>query len=111
MKLKENFIATQKSRIHNTIRSQRYDIKKLHAIAEEKMIGSLKPLAAIASTLGFRYPQAWLDEMWKMLFDVHAHDSIGGRNSDVPIRKIYQQADESDKAGRWLSEPIEKADD
>ncbi|MBH0161796.1 glycoside hydrolase family 38 C-terminal domain-containing protein [Fictibacillus sp. 26RED30] len=84
-------IATQKSRIHNTIRSQRYDIKKLNDIAEEKVIYELEPLASFASTLGFKYPQRWLDEMWKMLFDVHAHDSIGGCNSDDTNQEIVNR--------------------
>ncbi|WP_057913802.1 glycoside hydrolase family 38 C-terminal domain-containing protein [Peribacillus muralis] len=84
-------IATQKSRIHHTIRSQRYDIKKLNAIAEEKVIYELEPLASLAGTLGFSYPQAWLDEMWKMLFDVHAHDSIGGCNSDDTNQEIVNR--------------------
>ncbi|MBH0173706.1 alpha-mannosidase [Fictibacillus sp. 23RED33] len=84
-------IATQKSRIHNTIRSQRYDIKKLNDLAEEKVIYELEPLASFASTLGFKYPQRWLDEMWKMLFDVHAHDSIGGCNSDDTNQEIVNR--------------------
>ncbi|MEH7307328.1 glycoside hydrolase family 38 C-terminal domain-containing protein [Neobacillus drentensis] len=84
-------IATQKSRIHNTIRSQRYDIKKLNDIAEEKVINELEPLSSIAIALGLRYPQAWLDEMWKMLFDVHAHDSIGGCNSDDTNKEIVSR--------------------
>jgi mannosylglycerate hydrolase len=84
-------IATQKSRIHNTIRSQRYDIKKLNDLAEEKVIYELEPLASLACTLGFKYPAKWLDEMWKMLFDVHAHDSIGGCNSDDTNREIVNR--------------------
>ncbi|MDM5314965.1 glycoside hydrolase family 38 C-terminal domain-containing protein [Fictibacillus sp. b24] len=84
-------IATQKSRIHNTIRSQRYDIKKLNDMAEEKVICELEPLASFASTLGFKYPGKWLDEMWKMLFDVHAHDSIGGCNSDDTNQEIVNR--------------------
>ncbi|PPA70317.1 glycoside hydrolase family 38 C-terminal domain-containing protein [Jeotgalibacillus proteolyticus] len=84
-------LAPQKSRIHNTIRSQRYDIKKLNAIAEEKIIYHLEPLASIACTLGFHYPDKWLDEMWKMLFDVHAHDSIGGCNSDDTNKEIVNR--------------------
>ena len=84
-------IATQKSRIHNTIRSQRYDIKKLNDTAEKKLIHELEPLGSIASTLGLRYPNVWLDEMWKMLFDVHAHDSIGGCNSDDTNQEIVNR--------------------
>ncbi|WHY72297.1 glycoside hydrolase family 38 C-terminal domain-containing protein [Fictibacillus enclensis] len=84
-------IASQKSRIHNTIRSQRYDIKKLNDDAEDKLIHQLEPLASLASVLGFRYPQAWMDEMWKMMFDVHAHDSIGGCNSDDTNQQIVNR--------------------
>ncbi|MDP4549632.1 glycoside hydrolase family 38 C-terminal domain-containing protein [Alkalihalobacillus macyae] len=84
-------IATQKSRIHNTIRSQRYDIKKLNDMAEKKIINELEPLGSMASKLGFKYPKAWLDQMWKMLFDVHAHDSIGGCNSDDTNQEIVNR--------------------
>ncbi|ARI76159.1 glycoside hydrolase family 38 N-terminal domain-containing protein [Halobacillus mangrovi] len=93
-------IATEGSRIHNTIRSQRYDIKKWNHIVEHKIINQLEPLATIAQSLGLRYPQEWLDDMWKNLFDVHAHDSIGGCNSDDTnediikrLVKINRQAD------------------
>ncbi|TGB00755.1 glycoside hydrolase family 38 C-terminal domain-containing protein [Halobacillus salinus] len=93
-------IATERSRIHNTIRSQRYDIKKWNAIVEHKLINQLEPLAVIGQSLGLKYPQARLDEMWKNLFDVHAHDSIGGCNSDDTnedimkrLEKIVRQAD------------------
>lgn len=75
-------IGCQKSRIHNTIRSQRYDLKKLNYEIENKILYVLEPLATISETVGLKYPQAWLDKMWKLLFDVHAHDSIGGCNSD-----------------------------
>ncbi|MCD7035688.1 alpha-mannosidase [Metabacillus sp. GX 13764] len=80
--LEGELLAPQKSRIHNTIRSQRYDIKYLNNEAESKILHILEPLAAIGYSLGLNYPQSWLDHMWKQLFDVHAHDSIGGCNSD-----------------------------
>ncbi|MGI8316705.1 glycoside hydrolase family 38 C-terminal domain-containing protein [Halobacillus mangrovi] len=93
-------IATEGSRIHNTISSQRYDIKKWNHIVEHKIINQLEPLATIRHSLGLRYPQEWLDDMWKNLFDVHAHDSIGGCNSDDTnediikrLVKINRQAD------------------
>lgn len=84
-------IAPQKSRIHNTIRSQRYDIKKLNDEVEQKILHTLEPLAMIGLTLGLKYPQRWLDQMWKQLFDVHAHDSIGGCNSDDTNSDIMQR--------------------
>ncbi|MBM7618565.1 alpha-mannosidase [Bacillus tianshenii] len=93
-------IASQKSRIHNTIRSQRYDLKKLNYDVENKILYVLEPLAVIGKALGLSYPQRWLDSMWKMLFDVHAHDSIGGCNSDdtnhdiiVRLEKVNRIAD------------------
>ncbi len=93
-------IASQKSRIHNTIRSQRYDLKKLNYDVENKILYVLEPLAVIGKSLGLSYPQRWLDSMWKMLFDVHAHDSIGGCNSDdtnhdiiVRLEKVNRIAD------------------
>ncbi|MCP3028007.1 glycosyl hydrolase-related protein [Halobacillus sp. A5] len=84
-------IGTEGSRIHNTIGSQRYDIKKLNDEAEHKIIHQLEPLASIGLRVGLRYPQEWLDLMWKELFDVHAHDSIGGCNSDDTNQDIVQR--------------------
>jgi alpha-mannosidase len=75
-------LGSQKSRIHKTIGSQRYDIKQFNTSVENKLLNVLEPLASMAKTIGFKYPKKWLDQMWKLLFDVHAHDSIGGCNSD-----------------------------
>ncbi|PYZ96172.1 alpha-mannosidase [Alteribacter lacisalsi] len=95
--IKGELLASQKSRIHNTIRSQRYDIKQLNTLVENKILNVLEPLCVIGESLGLRYPQAWLDEMWKELFDVHAHDSIGGCNSDDTNSDIVHRLE---KTGR-----------
>lgn len=84
-------LASQKSRIHHTIGSQRYDIKQLNDQAERKLLYGLEPLSVIARTFGLSVPQAWLDHMWKELFDVHAHDSIAGCNSDDTNRDITER--------------------
>ncbi|WP_121640301.1 glycoside hydrolase family 38 C-terminal domain-containing protein [Virgibacillus sp. Bac330] len=84
-------IATQNARIHHTIRSQRYDIKKANYEVEHKLLHQLEPLAVIGHSFGLRYPQEWLDKIWKLLFDVHAHDSIGGCNSDDTNKDIIQR--------------------
>jgi mannosylglycerate hydrolase len=84
-------IAGQKSRIHSTIRSQRIDIKQHNHRVENKMLYILEPLACIASSLGLRYPKRWIDQAWKQLFDVHAHDSIGGCNSDDTNQSIQMR--------------------
>ncbi|MFL8939253.1 glycoside hydrolase family 38 C-terminal domain-containing protein [Rossellomorea oryzaecorticis] len=100
--------ATQKSRIHNTIRSQRYDIKKLNYEVEHKILNVLEPLAVIGQSLGFRYPQAWLDGMWKQLFDVHAHDSIGGCNSDDTNRDIVHRLEKVNRIADGLLNILKK---
>ncbi|PZE21151.1 glycoside hydrolase family 38 C-terminal domain-containing protein [Paenibacillus xerothermodurans] len=81
-------IAGQKSRIHSTIRSHRIDLKQHNYRVENKMLHRLEPLASIAASLGIKYPRKWMDNVWKQLFDVHAHDSIGGCNSDDTNRNI-----------------------
>ncbi|WP_449343034.1 glycoside hydrolase family 38 N-terminal domain-containing protein [Thalassobacillus hwangdonensis] len=101
-------IGTERSRIHNTIRSQRYDIKKLNAIVEHKIINQLEPLAVIGQSLGLRYPQARLDEMWKNLFDVHAHDSIGGCNSDDTNNDIMHRLEKIDRQADGLMNLIKR---
>ncbi|MEG1481267.1 glycoside hydrolase family 38 C-terminal domain-containing protein [Clostridium sp.] len=84
-------IACQKSRIHNTIKSQRYDIKKLNTSVENKILYVLEPILSIGKTLGLKYQTPVLRKMWKELFDVHAHDSIGGCNSDDTNRNIINR--------------------
>lgn len=89
--VKGELIACEKSRIHNTIRSQRVDIKQVNARVEEKIYQQLEPLAVLIQTLGGKYPQSWINSCLKLLFDVHAHDSIGGCNSDETNQEILNR--------------------
>lgn len=75
-------IACQKSRIHNTCRSERYDIKRLNFEVEELLIHELEPLCLIGQQHGIKFPQNWLDQIWKKIFDSQAHNGIGASNSD-----------------------------
>jgi mannosylglycerate hydrolase len=101
-------IAPQKSRIHNTIRSQRYDIKKLNDQVEQKIIHILEPMAMIGLSLGLKYPEMWLNQMWKQLFDVHAHDSIGGCNSDDTNADIIERLTKVDRIANGLLNILKK---
>lgn len=101
-------LASQKSRIHNTIRSQRYDIKKWNHTVEHKILDILEPLAMIGQSLGLNYPQNWLDDMWKKLFDVHAHDSIGGCNSDETNQNIMNRLHNVNRMADGLINLIKK---
>ncbi|EAC2634577.1 alpha-mannosidase [Listeria monocytogenes] len=75
-------LACQKSRIHHTCRSERYDIKRLNYLVENRLVNILEPLATMANKFGIKYPKPWLDIIWKKLFDSHAHNGIGASNSD-----------------------------
>lgn len=75
---------------------------------EHKILNVLEPLAVIAQSAGLRYPQAWLDGMWKELFDVHAHDSIGGCNSDDTNSAIVQRLEKVDRMADGLLNILKK---
>lgn len=106
--IKGELIACQKSRIHNTIKSQRYDIKKNNYDIENKILYVLEPLATIGKSLGLKYPTPWFDIMWKLLFDVHAHDSIGGCNSDETNKEIMNRLEKVDRIASNLINIIKK---
>jgi alpha-mannosidase len=101
-------LGSQKSRIHNTIGSQRYDLKQLNSIVENKILYILEPLASMTKTIGFKYPDRWLDHMWKQLFDVHAHDSIGGCNSDDTNADILHRLEKVNRIADGLINIVKK---
>ena len=107
-KISGELIACQKSRIHNTIKSQRYDIKKSNYDVENKILYILEPLATIGKSLGLKYPTPWIDIMWKLLFDAHAHDSIGGCNSDETNKEILNRLEKVDRISSDLINIIKK---
>uniref|UniRef100_UPI0032613CBA hypothetical protein n=1 Tax=Clostridium sp. NkU-1 TaxID=1095009 RepID=UPI0032613CBA len=84
-------LACENSRIHNTIRSHRVDIKLLNTQVEEKIYRQLEPLSVLSKELGGSYPQQWIEKCLKLLFDVQAHDSICGCNSDETNRVILSR--------------------
>jgi alpha-mannosidase len=84
-------IAGQKSRIHQSVRSQRIDVKMAAAEVEEKIYYQLEPLAVLAHHFGRYYPQAQIEAMLKRLLESEAHDSISGCNSDETNRTILER--------------------
>lgn len=81
-KISGELLACQKSRIHNTCRSERYDIKYLNYLVEDLLINELEPLCVMGKQHGINFPQNWLDQIWKKVFDSQAHNGIGASNSD-----------------------------
>lgn len=87
-KIEGELYAPQKSRIHRTIHSQRMDIKILNTEVEKMLIEQLEPLLVIGKKAQLKLNLNVVDEIWRDLFDVHAHDSIGGCNSDATNSRV-----------------------
>lgn len=79
------------ARIHRTIGSTRMDIKLLNSEIEYKVFHILEPLAVIGYQAGIAYPHTVIENILKYLFGTHAHDSIGGCNSDKVNQDIKQR--------------------
>lgn len=75
-------ISPKYMRIHRGIFSTRVDIKQLNAQLEQTLSQHLEPLLAVNWLLGLPYPQHAVDSIWREAMKSHAHDSIGGCNSD-----------------------------
>lgn len=109
-------LAGQKSRIHNTCRSERYDIKYLNYILEDQLVNVLEPLSSMCEGLGVEYPSNWIDIIWKKIFDSQAHNGIGASNSDdanhdivVRLTSAYRQVlDLINLAKKQLTKSIAK---
>ncbi|RJX75273.1 alpha-mannosidase [Vibrio sinensis] len=69
-------------RIHRGIFSTRMDIKLANARLEQLLSRHLEPLAALNFANGLPYPQSAINSIWRSAMKSHAHDSIGGCNSD-----------------------------
>ncbi|ROU15914.1 alpha-mannosidase [Kluyvera ascorbata] len=83
--------ACQKSRIHRTCHSTRYDIKRQTWQTEHLLIDQLEPLTVIASQLGIHWPQPLMDDLWKKVFSAHAHNGIEATNADPVNHNIKQR--------------------
>lgn len=75
-------IACQKSRIHRTCHSTRYDMKLQTYTTEHLLLDQLEPLAVIADELEINYPKEFFALMWKRVFTSHAHNGIEASNAD-----------------------------
>lgn len=69
-------------RVHRGIFSTRMDIKLLNAQLEQFVSQQLEPLLSINWRLGLPYPHTAVENIWREAMQSHAHDSIGGCNSD-----------------------------
>lgn len=90
------------TRIHKTIGSVRYDIKKKNYDVEQFLLGKLEPTIALARQHGIDVNLQWVDQIWKNLLRNHAHDSIGGCNSDATNRDILHRLEQTEQLSHSL---------
>ncbi|ROV58701.1 alpha-mannosidase [Vibrio ponticus] len=85
------FKAPRYTRIHKTIGSVRYDIKKLNFEIEQFLVKKLEVVIAIAKAQGITVHTELVDVAWKKILECHAHDSMGGCNSDATNADIMHR--------------------
>lgn len=91
------FMSGSVSKIHRSIYSSRYDLKKLNDTIENRLIFQLEPLMLMADDLGIPFKRELLDYIWTLLLKNHAHDSIGGCNTDKTNEMILARYKEADQ--------------
>lgn len=76
-------------RIHKSIFSSRPDLKKWNTQVQNYLVNTLEPLLSLSYSLGFEYPIEVVKEIWKLMFENAAHDSIGSCVSDTTNEDVY----------------------
>lgn len=78
-------------RVHRTIGSVRYDIKKLNNDVEKKLLYTVEPLMAIGKSFGVEIGTELLYKAWKLLMEGQAHDGMGGCITDVVAKQVIDR--------------------
>lgn len=94
-KVQGELLIAKHMRIHKSIFSSRSDLKVLNTEVQNYVTNVMEPVLVMSSLLGNEYPKETVKEIWKLLFENAAHDSIGSciadtANEDVYVR--YKQA-------------------
>lgn len=76
-------------RIHKSIFSSRSDLKGMNTQIQNYVTNVMEPLLTISYNLGNEYPHEAVAEIWKLLFENAAHDSIGSCISDTANEDVY----------------------
>lgn len=83
-KYEDNLLEPFTGKIHRTIASSRYDIKKLFRDAENKLYGQLEPLEVYFKSLDplYDFEKYKEEKIIKPLLIAQTHDSLGACNTD-----------------------------
>lgn len=76
-------------RIHKSIFSSRSDLKVMNTQIQNYVTNVMEPLLTISYNLGNEYPHEAVAEIWKLLLENAAHDSIGSCISDTANEDVY----------------------
>lgn len=87
--LKGEFVNAKHMRIHKSIFSSRSDLKIMNNKLENYITNVLEPLLTLSYSLGNEYPHLVIRDIWKLMFENAAHDSIGSCNSDTTNEDVY----------------------
>jgi mannosylglycerate hydrolase len=91
------------SRVHKSIGSVRYDIKRTNFTIEQKLLNRIEPLMAIAKANKINVGEKLLHMAWKKILEGQAHDGMGGCVSDdVAIDILHRM-----KEAREIADSIE----
>lgn len=78
-------------RVHKTIYSSRSDLKKLNTKLQFYLVNVLEPVLTIGEQFNIEYPNDAVKDIWKLMFENAAHDSIGSCVSDSTNEDIYMR--------------------
>ncbi|GEO57835.1 glycoside hydrolase family 38 C-terminal domain-containing protein [Companilactobacillus bobalius] len=78
-------------RIHKSIYSSRSDLKKLNTKIQYYIVNVLEPVLTMGEHYGVDYPREAVNDIWKLMFENAAHDSIGSCVSDTTNEDVYMR--------------------
>lgn len=89
----DEFRWPERARVHRTIGSSRYDLKKKSFTLEHKLINILEPLSIIVYKTVDKdlINKHVTKKAWKLLLDGHAHDSLGACNTDITNENVLNR--------------------
>ncbi|MDR2007704.1 MAG: alpha-mannosidase [Alphaproteobacteria bacterium] len=96
------------ARVHKSIGSVRYDIKRGNYLLEEKLLKRIEPLMAIARANGVKVGEGILRTAWKKILEGQAHDSMGGCVSDDVHADIIHRFKEANEIADSIENLIMK---
>ncbi|QKE72884.1 alpha-mannosidase [Arthrobacter citreus] len=96
------------ARVHKSIGSVRYNIKRTNFMIEQKLLNRIEPLMAIARANGIHISEKLLHVVWKKILEGHAHDSMGGCVSDDVAIDILHRMKEANEMADGIENLIVK---